>query len=222
MRTHWLIKNNNPRCLIFMAGWGMGPEPFAGIKVQGADLFLCYDYRELTLAPDRNLFCKYQRLDIVAWSLGVWVAAWCFGELEFSFASATAIGGTLHPLNDRKGIGVAFFTDMVKNLDEQKLCSFYDSMFTDPVQRAMFMKSRPRRSISSLGDELLSISTMVQTKNNREMKDIYDLKIITLRDRVFSARNQLRAWGREKSVRMEWSHFPFYQQDCRLDLLNEI
>ncbi len=205
-----------------MAGWGMGPEPFAGIKVSGADIFLCYDYREQISAPDRELFCGYQQLHLVAWSMGVWVASWCFGGNDFSFVSAAAIGGTIHPIDDRRGIAAEFFIDMAENLDEQKICSFYDSMFTSPVQQKMFMKCRPRRSISSLRAELFNISTMVQAKNNRDMNDIYDLKIITLRDRVFSARNQLRAWGREKSVRMEWPHFPFYQQDCRLDLLSGV
>ncbi len=219
MKTHWLVKKNNPRCLIFMAGWGMGPEPFAEIKVSGADLLLCYDYRKLDAVPDAEMFGGYQRLDIIAWSMGVWMAARCFGGNDFPFASATAIGGTIHPLDDRKGIAVGFFTDMAEKLDKQKISSFYNSMFSESPLREKFMKNRPCRSIASLKDELLSIIDMVQAENNQGVEDIYDLKIITLRDRVFSARNQLRAWGREKSVRMEWSHFPFYRHDCLLDRL---
>lgn len=197
----------------------MGPEPFLKIKVSGADLLLCYDYRTLEAVVEPAMFGGYQRLDIIAWSMGVWVAARCFGGNDFPFTSATAIGGTIHPIDDRKGISADFFTDMAENLDEQAVCSFYSSMFSRQASREKFMKYRPRRSILSLQDELFSIFAMVQAENNQRVKDIYDLKIITLRDRVFSARNQLRSWGRENSVRMDWSHFPFYQHGCRLDRL---
>lgn len=202
-----------------MAGWGMGPEPFTEIMVSDTDILLCYNYCDLDAVPDPSLFAGYQRLDIVAWSMGVWVAGHCFSGNGFSFASALAIGGTIYPIDDRKGIAAVFFTDMLENLDEQKIYAFYSSMFSEAIPREKFMKHCPRRSVSSLKDELLSLLAMVQEKNNQGVEDIYNLKIITLRDRIFSARNQLRAWGRDNIVRMEWTHFPFYQENCRLDRL---
>jgi hypothetical protein len=42
-------------------------------------------------------------------------------------------------------------------------------------------------------------------------QDIYTRKIITSRDRIFSGRNQMRAWGKGCGDVRNWPHFPFYQ-----------
>ena len=104
MQFHWLNRENNPDCILFIAGWGMGPEPFQDIAAGPVDLIMVYDYQSLehfdlcSLLP-KNSKC---RIHLLAWSMGVWVA----GRLlqDFSFSSATAIGGTCSPIDDKYGI----------------------------------------------------------------------------------------------------------------------
>jgi hypothetical protein len=50
--------------------------------------------------------------------------------------------------------------------------------------------------------------------------DIFSRKIVTMRDRIFPARNQVRAWGKQHCELMKWSHFPFYQQSFRQELFS--
>ncbi len=198
-----------------MAGWGMGPEPFAPLAGDDFDLFICYDYRELSM-PDMSIFSGYDRLELIAWSMGVWVAAGLFCGQENLFSRATALGGTLQPINDQTGIPAAAFDATIKNLDEARLEAFYASMFDMKAQSEQFMHNRPARSVSSVREELISLRSAVQGAGS--VPDIFSRRIVTMRDRIFPARNQLRAWGKPRTERMKWPHFPFYINDCRSTL----
>jgi len=198
-----------------MAGWGMGPEPFAPLVGDDFDLFICYDYRELSM-PDMSIFSGYDRLELIAWSMGVWVAAGLFSGQEKLFSRATALGGTLQPIDDQTGIPAAAFDSTMETLNEAGLEVFYDSMFDLQAQSEQFMRNRPVRSVSSVREELLSLKKAVQRTD--PVPDIFSRRIVTMRDRIFPARNQLRAWGKPRTERMKWPHFPFYIKDCRSTL----
>ncbi|HHD56050.1 MAG TPA: DUF452 family protein, partial [Desulfobulbaceae bacterium] len=95
MKGSWLhTKKGNSRCILFMAGWAMGPEPFTGLFPENHDCFICYDYRRLVL-PDLSWFDDYRQIDLLAWSMGVWVAAQTLADISTRFTSATALAGTL-------------------------------------------------------------------------------------------------------------------------------
>jgi len=215
MQGYWLENKNKSRCILFMAGWGMGPEPFASLAAGDYDLFFCYNYRTLSL-PDMSMFSGYDHLELIAWSMGVWVAAGLFSGREKLFTRATAIGGTLQPINDKTGIPTTAFDATIETLDEARLEEFYASMFDGPAQSKEFMTSRPVRSVSSVREELISLRSAVQGAGSTP--DIFNRRIVTMRDRIFPARNQLRAWGKPRTKRMKWPHFPFYLEDCRSTL----
>ena len=215
MQGYWLENQKKTRCILFMAGWGMGPEPFASLAAGDYDLFLCYDYRTLSL-PDMSMFSGYEHLELIAWSMGVWVAAGLFSGQEKLFTRATAIGGTLQPIDDKTGIPAAAFDATIENLDEARLEAFYASMFDGPAQSETFMTNRPTRSVSSVREELISLRSAVQRAGS--VPDIFNRRIVTMWDRIFPARNQLRAWGKARAERMKWPHFPFYLDECRSTL----
>ena len=207
MRVEWLKRNNNPVCLLFMAGWGMGPEPFVSLVPEGVDCLFCFDYRSLEPVPE--LATDYERVVLLAWSMGVWVASRLLRE--GSFHEAVAVGGTLHPVDDRRGIPEQHFTHMVRTLDQPVLERFYRSMFDDPMEAERFLRNRPVRSLASLREELESLGKTARRMETE--RDIYTRNIITTRDRIFPASNQLRAWGKERGEKMRLPHFPFYQYD---------
>ncbi|HEB70967.1 MAG TPA: DUF452 family protein [Desulfobulbus sp.] len=216
MQGYWLKNQKKPRCILFMAGWGMGPEPFFSLDVDGCDLFMCYDYRKLSM-PDMTMFSGYDRLELIAWSMGVWVAAALFSGQEKLFSRATAVGGTLGPIDDKTGIPAAAFDATIENLDGAGQEAFYASMFDVQMQSEKFMDNRPARSLSSVREELISLKEAVERTGSGP--DIFSRRIVTMRDRVFPARNQLRAWGKARAERVKWPHFPFYLDECRSILL---
>ncbi len=210
MKGSWLNKRKgNSRCILFMAGWAMGPEPFIGLLPEDSDCFLCYDYRRLDL-PDLSRLDAYERIDLLAWSMGVWVAALTLVDLRARFSSATALAGTLYPIDDRRGIPIAAYEAMMKTLTPTDLNTFYGSMFDDADERAAFVANRPARSQASVREELACLHHHVNS--SPPATDIYTRRIVTTRDRIFPARNQIRAWGRGKCEILPLPHFPFYPE----------
>ena len=208
MKGSWLkIKKGNSRCLLFMAGWAMGPEPFEGLFPEDRDCFICYDYRRLDL-PDLSRLDAYERIDLLAWSMGVWVAAQTLAGLSTRFTSATALAGTLYPIDNRRGIPVPAYEKMEQSLSAEELNNFYGSMFDDADERAAFMANRPARSLPSIREELTCLHRHVNS--SPPATDIYTRHIITSRDRIFPARNQKRAWGKNQCVHKSWPHFALY------------
>ncbi len=208
MQLSWVCKGNNPACILFMNGWGMDPLPFTPLTSLRHDLLMVDDYRVLEPLPLQELQ-GYEQLHLVAWSMGVWMAAHILQHQTALFTSSTAIGGTLTPIDDKRGIPRESYTSIIDNFTPEALDGFYHSMFDDDSNIHQFMGNRPHRSSVALHKELICFKQQVE--HYGPGKDIYSHKIITGRDRVFPARNQLRAWGKKNSTLTNWPHFPFYQ-----------
>lgn len=211
MKTHWLQQTESKDCLLFMAGWGMGPEPFVGLNFGPMNVLMIYDYRTLDEIDLQPLHAAAQagRLDLLAWSLGVWVAAYLAQTPNFpSFRTALALGGTCQPLNDQYGIPPKHFKQMLENFSDAVLEQFYRSMFDDEAEAERFLRHRPQRSLEDLHAELHSLYLACQ--DHATPSDIYTRHLITRRDRIIPARNQLRAWGKKHCQSHPWPHFPWY------------
>jgi hypothetical protein len=94
---------------------------------------------------------------------------------------------------------------------------FYRDMFDEDGHLERFLAHRPRRDIDDLHREMEAFQEAYDRFGPGA--DIYSRKIITSRDRIFSGRNQMRAWGKGCGLVRNWPHFPFFLlQDWR-DLL---
>jgi hypothetical protein len=205
MRGCWLKRERRDTCLLLVAGWGMGPEPFAGLTGPDRDLYLLFDHQALTL-PEPGHLWEYDQVELLAWSMGVWVAATTLAPFAKRFASATALAGTLHPIDDRLGIPAAAWMEMEEQLDETMLKRFYASMFTEKKELRRFLAHRPERTLASLKNELKSLRRQVFA--TPVPVDLFTCRIVPRRDRIFPPRNQLRAWGKDRCQRQPWPHFP--------------
>ena len=194
----------------------MDPTPFQEVPARGYDLVMVYDYRELE-PFDWTPFLSYQQVHLIAWSMGVWMAAHLLKNYQAHFASLTAIGGTLVPIDAQKGIPGTSYQAMLAGFDGEVLAQFYDNMFDDKEQLTRFLAHKPQRTLEELGQEMAAFQQAFN-QFGRE-KDIYTRKIITSRDRIFSGRNQMRAWGKGKGFVRNWPHFPFFLIEDWSDLL---
>lgn len=207
MQSTWLHRHQHKECIVFVSGWGMDPTPFQDIPAPDCDLCMFFDYRQpqpFALQP----FADYERLHLLTWSLGVWVAAHFLADQADTFASRTAIGGTLFPVDGKRGIPPEKYDELVHGFDAEAQESFFRAMFDDPDQCRRFLAHRPQRQAPELLDELTAIRGLYSQQG--PAADIYTQAIVTSRDRIFSGRNQMRAWGRSALVH-NWPHFPFYQ-----------
>jgi len=216
MQTAWLQRHQGRECILFFSGWGMDPAPFHELPAADLDLCMFFDYRELH-PVDLGHFSGYHRLYLVAWSWGVWMASHLLANRAAVFSSATAIGGTLLPVDAQRGIPPESYQAMLNHFSPEALDSFYRDMFDDSGQLTRFLAQRPQRPLAELGTEMAACrDAFLHAGAGR---DIYSRTLITSRDRIFSGRNQMRAWGKGRGEVTAWPHFPFYLLTDWRDLL---
>ena len=224
MQTRWLHREGNPDCILFMAGWGMSPEPFQALAAGSVDVLMVYDYREL---DDRELCDQLRsnkncRWHLLAWSMGVWVSAQMLQNSTFSvsFSSATAISGTCMPIDDKYGIPCRIFDAIIDQFSSAGLIDFYSSMFDSKEQEKQFLNHAPNRPAEELKQELIRLREAY--KQLPKPPDIFHRRVVTSRDRIFSPRNQIRAWGRKNCDTVTLPHFLFYQWPDWAGVLNAL
>lgn len=207
MQTIWLQQHCHRECILFFNGWGMDQTPFRTLPVTRHDLCMVIDYR--TLPPiDLQMFADYHRLHLVAWSMGVWAAAHLLAGQADRFTTSTAIGGTLTPIDNQRGIPADSYNAMLDHFTADTVEHFYSSMFDSHEQLTTFLENRPQRPLDELREELAAFRDAALDAG--PARNMYSRKIITSRDRIFSARNQRRAWGKDSAEVCNWPHFPFY------------
>ncbi len=206
----WLHRHRQPHCLLLFAGWGMDARPFFPLQAGGVDVCMLSAYRPAASLQLPELQ-RYTSLVLVAWSFGVWVAArMCPWPLRAACSEVIALGGTLQPVDARCGLAPELFEQMLAEFDADKLRDFYRAMFDDPDHAELFLANQPRRDLEDVRHELAFLHEASQ--RSRRTPDIFGQHVVTGRDRIFSGRNQMRAWGRQPETRtMPWPHFPFYR-----------
>ncbi len=216
MKTVWLRKNCAEELLIFFNGWGMDRR--IGDHLLGeslseefqADVLLCYDYS--TLEPEPNFMLevsRYNRITIVAWSFGVWVAQ----HIELPpIAYAIAINGTLHPVNGEKGINHQVFQATLATYSEKSRSRFNRRMCGTGEVLALFSGMSPDRAASDQREELERLQEHFLTHDSAGSAGWrYHHAIIGGRDLVFPAEQQYHAWrGVPQTIIADMPHFPFF------------
>lgn len=210
MHSCWLAQQERASsCILFFSGWGMDPEPFRIVPAVGHDLLMFYDYRKLDRDRIGDMIPSgYRHLHLLAWSMGVWAAGFLLAPFRDRLASAAAVNGTVTPIDDHRGIGAGPYEQMLHGLSPKSLETFYQSMFTDRREREKFLRYRPRRSLDTIREELVMLRSAYL--EHGPAQDIFTRKTVGSRDRIFAARCQVRAWGRDNCTVLPLPHFPFY------------
>ena len=118
-----IIHSGHSQLLLFFTGWAADETPFAHYRPNDMDYAVCYDYR--TQAWDTTFLNGYQEINIVAWSMGVWMVNQLYGTLSaLPIRHCIAINGTPYPMDDRRGIPVDIFRGTLENLTPASLHNF--------------------------------------------------------------------------------------------------
>ncbi len=219
MKTVWMHKQENANQLIlFFCGWGGDEKAFMHLKSDGSNVLLLYDYRSLNL--DDQLLAeikKYQSIKIIAWSFGVWMAAYMVQKYELDIEDAVAINGTLFPVDDEKGIPEKIAKATLEYLTEASIFKFQRRMVGSENWKK-YQELAPYRDFEDLKEGL---SALYNYFKNEGVVDIYTKVIIGKEDMIFPYRNQKNAWKeKEDLVEIEGYHFCFFDCDNWNHLLN--
>ena len=222
MKTDWLIRQNNKSLLVFFNGWGQNARPFEPFKGEGHDVFMFWDYRnppESFSWPEE--FDSYERITLVAWSMGAWFANYYFSPFADKIQQKIAVNGTLHPIDDQFGIPEKIFAGTYLTLNDQNLGKFNKRMFYGSAGEELYSDHSPKRPIEEVKEELKSIADFCSS--NHAGDNLFDLAVISEQDRIFPFKNLKTFWkDKIQTKTISQAHFPFYQWSGWDDLLQSV
>lgn len=152
MKQVYIIKENNPKLLLFFAGWAADETPFKQYRPKGMDYMICYDYR--TLDFDTSIFDRYRQVNVVAWSMGVWAGKIVLCNTFQKNIFSIAFNGSTYPISDVEGIPEETFQGTLDGLTPATLQKFMRRMCKDSAAYKAFMEITPRRDFDEVKEEL--------------------------------------------------------------------
>lgn len=220
MKQEFTVKQGNTKLILIFAGWGMDSNPFREIRLDGYDIAVVWDYRDMQL--DTSPFAVYSDIYLFAWSFGVYTAARALAATELSPTVKIAVNGSLNPIDDNEGIPTAIFQGTLDNLSERNLDKFYRRMCKNSADFAEFDSHRPRRDLTELKDELSAIAAMAAEKDSPIVTD-WDRAVISGNDRIFPVENLRRSWSIIPRTREipTGSHLPDWQSVIEQEIIDK-
>lgn len=190
MKYKWLNKQNNKKLIVFFNGWGMDEKIVSHLDFENFDLLMFYDYRDLEI--ENFNFSNYEEKYMIAWSMGVYTCN-NFTNIFNNFDRKIAINGTLNPIHDEYGIPVLMYDLMIENFSE-----FTSEKFVNKISTGENLKEYCTRTSDELKAELIKIKSL---SFNEFIK--FDKAIVSLKDRIMPAKNQIRFWQKQNITPIE-------------------
>lgn len=194
MKYKWLNKNNNKDLIVFFNGWGMDASVVKHLEVDLYDIIMFYDYNNLETDFSFKSLDKYLNKYLVAWSMGVMVAT----LFDVNVNSATAINGTLKPIDNEFGIPNRIYDLTIRGFSPQGAEKFIKNMFSS----GEVILPEINRDFENQKSEL---SALKNYQSNLDFK--YTRVIISDNDKIIPTKNQIAYWGIESNVK--GGHAPF-------------
>ena len=152
MKQVYIIHENHPKLLLLFAGWASDETPFKQYRPKGMDYMICYDYR--TLDFDKSVFQRYEQVNVVSWSMGVWVGSLILSNVPGDNVLSMAFNGSTSPICDIEGIPLKTYRATLDNLTPASLQKFMRRMCKDSKAYKAFMEITPRRNFDEIKEEL--------------------------------------------------------------------
>lgn len=207
MQFHWLNKQNNSKLIIFFAGWSFDENPFKFLACENFDVLIVYDYS--TIDENIEKFTSYKEINLIAWSMGVFVAYLLKDKLP-KFNKKIAINGTPLPVNDEFGIPVKPFLLTLRHARTGLEGKFYQNIFDTKEEFEKYSTMSVNRSIENRETELKSLYDKIRSAEINYSR-FYDKVLISSRDKIIPTKNQINFWQNNAEIEMlESGHFPYY------------
>ena len=193
MKYKWLNINQNNKVIVFFNGWGMDESVVYHLDFSDYDILMFYDYNNLDTNFDFNSLDKYKNKSLITWSMGVMVAT-LFNQ---KYTSATAINGTLKPIDNEFGIPQRIYDLTIKGFNEKGAQRFIKSMFNENIELPQIS-----RDIENQKSELSALKNYTANSNFK-----YNRIILSDNDKIIPTKNQIAFWRIEPNISS--GHCPF-------------
>ena len=165
----YLINKNSDELLLFFTGMGCDEYEFEHLESK-CDVLLLYDYSDLNFNFD---FSKYKKIDLIAFSAGVFVASiFDFSSFKINkIDKKIAIAGNPYLFDEHFGLSKKI-QELLFNINENNADEFARNYLIKTDEE--WEKFHPsKRTIESCKIELNSLKELYKT-NKQNIKDIYN------------------------------------------------
>lgn len=207
MKKHWLQQNNTSNLILYFSGWGLDVNAILHLEQAKDDICVVFDYSDLNNF-NLDAFKTYSNIRLIAWSMGVWVAAHILQNTSLSIIQAIAINGTELPIDDQFGIPNAVFAGTLDGLSLDSISKFDRRMCGSKSVYQQFTQLNRTLEIDDLKSELQNI--FLEVKKHPKPSFNWTKAFVGQSDLIFPTSNQINYWG-EKAVYVDsMPHFPFF------------
>ncbi len=224
MKHVWINNEEASELLIFCNGWGMDAATLSNLEISdGLDVLNLFDYTIPDIDLDiACLTAGYDKVSLVAWSLGVWAAAELFYDSSIKFETATAVAGTLEPYSDDYGIPVQIFEASMRQWNFNTRRKFERRIYLPFANQAGMHFVSPERYPGDQCNELMAIRARMD--DVQVNTGLFTHALVCCKDRIIPGRAQFAAWrdAGVKIIERPWPHYPFYNFESWRDLLDLI
>lgn len=245
MNFYTIHNTNGHSCkklIMFFAGWGMDERPFLNLAEAEYDIIIISNYNNLNMQTTitDSLLNEYNEINIVAWSMGVWVAGYVLNsylsdstdtgsiKLNSKPSHCIAINGTPIPISNEYGIPEAIFNGTIETLP-QSIDKFNLRMCGSRAVYSKFKAVEPNRTAEDKKSELIALKENFTICNPLK----WTKAVISADDRIFPPKNQLNYWSEylknrypqaEKTAtfaieEIDAPHYVFYSDGFKLSQL---
>lgn len=176
MKTCFLHSNADSKELIlFFAGFASEPSHFAHLS-SSKNVLMLYEYTNFDIDFDINAF---DSVTLIAFSMGVSIAAILAKDIKSKIDYKIAINGTNYGIHRQYGIHPLIFSKTIENLN---VLEFRKMLFGNHFE---YMQGHYFRSKQLLKEELQSLYTFVMENNMGSIDFSYDKALLSESDLVF-------------------------------------
>lgn len=206
MNKTWLNKEDNKKLILFFNGWGMDNAAIEHLEPAEYDVVVLNDYRSMKF--DEGEFSGYEEINVIAWSLGVWVASTLLNSSALKINKAIGINGTPTPVDEDMGIHPAIFKGTIDGWNEKNRMRFNMRVAGG---RSQFQSNIARFGNRTVEDQKAELIFLYNHIMEEEISDFnFDIAVIGQQDAIFLPENQENYWqGKARCKRMGVPHYPF-------------
>jgi len=206
----YYINNKSDSLLIFFTGWGCDEYEFEHLKSK-SDVLILYDYTDLYLNFD---FSKYNEINLLAFSAGVFVAS--IFKFGVKINKKIAADGNPFLFDEKYGLSKQI-QDILYNITEENADEFARNFLIKTDEE--YKEFHPsKRTLESCRIEFDCLKNIYQ-KEKENIKDIYDLVLFGENDTIFNISAQREFYKNKIKFVQNARHNLFFRIKKYEDLL---
>ena len=195
------------KLILFFNGWGVPREIFKFLDCDDFEVKII-DLEEKINLKDLE---KYEEIDVIAWSFGIYNASKQLGNLKKTpLNKVISINGSTRAIHRRYGISPLIFNRTLENLDVNTYLEFMKNAGLG------ILEIKNNETLKRYRDILAEFG-----ENYREIPSVFKYSLISTKDRIFTSRSLMNYYKDTEYKLIEEEHYPFDRWNSWGEILDE-